>query len=148
MSKRIPLLAALVVLGLAAPALAQEATPTLQRSQGETTQDRLMRLSELLGELHYVRSLCDPQNPSFWRDRMNEMIRLEKPPIQQRNDMIGQFNTGYNEAKAQFTTCTDQARSLSEAAAREGEGLARQLGNAIDTAVDAGGATTPVGLRR
>jgi uncharacterized protein (TIGR02301 family) len=133
MSKLISVLAALIWLGASCAALAQESTPTLQRSQGETTQQRLLRLSELLGELHYVRSLCEPNDPGFWRDRMNEMIRLEKPPIQQRNNMINQFNAGYTSASYRFTACTAQAKSYASTAAREGQSIAQQLGTEIDT---------------
>jgi uncharacterized protein (TIGR02301 family) len=62
---------------------------------------------------------------------MMELIRLEKPPIQQRNKMIQQFNAGYNEAQSAYSSCTNEAQAYAASSAREGEALSDALGTAI-----------------
>jgi uncharacterized protein (TIGR02301 family) len=111
---------------------AQEATPTLKRGQGESTEARLMQLSQILGALHYVRKLCAPSDGDFWRDRMMEMIRLEKPSVAEREQLIQQFNVGYDDATSRFPTCTADARSFASDTAKQGEKVALGIANSIN----------------
>ena len=110
---------------------AQEATPSLQRSGGASIESQLLQLAGLLGTMQMVQSLCSPQDQDFWRDRMQEMIRLEKPSREQQNTLINAFNAGYNDAQNKFTTCTADARSLATDTAQKGEALSQALANAI-----------------
>jgi len=112
-------------------ASAQEATPSLQRSGGASTESQLLQLAGLLGTMQMVQSLCSPQDQDFWRERMQEMIRLEKPSREQQNALINAFNAGYNQAQDKFTTCTAEARTLATDTAHKGEALAQALANAI-----------------
>ena len=112
-------------------ASAQEATPSLQRSTGASTESQLLQLAGLLGTMQMVQSLCSPQDQDFWRERMQEMIRLEKPSREQQNVLINAFNGGYNDAQNKFTTCTTEARTLATDTAQRGEALAQSLSNAI-----------------
>ena len=115
-------------------ASAQEATPSLQRSGGASTESQLLQLAGLLGTMQMVQSLCSPQDQDFWRDRMQEMIRLEKPSREQQNALINAFNSGYNEAQNKFTTCTAEAHALATDTAHKGEALSQALANAITVA--------------
>ena len=36
--------------------------------------ERLMRLSEILGAVHYLRELCGANDGQLWRDRMKELM--------------------------------------------------------------------------
>ena len=112
-------------------ASAQEATPSLQRSGGASTESQLLQLAGLLGAMQMVQSLCSPQDQDFWRERMQEMIRLEKPSREQQNALINAFNNGYNDTQNKFTTCTAEARALATDTAHRGEALAQSLSNAI-----------------
>ena len=122
-----------VALALFTPVLAnaQEATPSLQRSGGASTESQLVQLASLLGTMQMVQSLCSPADGDFWRERMQEMIRLEKPSREQQNALIGAFNAGYNNAQNKFTTCTADARALATDTANKGMALAQSLSNAI-----------------
>ena len=91
----------------------------------------MLRLAEIMGALHYVQGLCDPANSEFWRDRMQEMLRLEKPSLEQKNALTLQFNAGYDAASTKFSSCTDEARTLASAKATEGEAIAQSLADAI-----------------
>ena len=81
--------------------------------------------------MQMVQSLCSPQDQDFWRERMQEMIRLEKPSREQQNALINAFNNGYNDTQNKFTTCTAEARALATDTAHRGEALAQSLSNAI-----------------
>ena len=39
--------------------------------------DRLMRLSEVLGAVHYLRELCGANDGQIWRERMQELMNAE-----------------------------------------------------------------------
>ena len=99
----------------------------------DTYQGRLLRLAEILGGLHSVRTLCQAGD-SHWRDRMMEMLRLEKPSTDERNEMIERFNQGYATANGRFSSCTGEARAYSATLAREGEELSRGLAQSVDRA--------------
>ena len=39
--------------------------------------DKLMRISEILGAVHYLRELCGANEGQTWRDRMRELVDAE-----------------------------------------------------------------------
>lgn len=139
MRRAIAVLVAFTVLAPLA-ASAQEATPSLQRSGGASTESQLLQLAGLLGTMQLVQSLCSPQDQDFWRERMQEMIRLEKPSREQQNALINAFNATYNDAKRKFDPnddqdksklCTAEARAIATDTGHRGEALAQSLSNAI-----------------
>lgn len=98
----------------------------IAQGAGTDYQSRVYRLSEILGALHAVRPVCEPSEELHWRDRMQEMMRLERPTSEQKLEMINRFNAGY-EAGRRFSVCTDAARVFAANQAREGEQLSRAL---------------------
>ncbi len=78
--------------------------PKPPRRRPASYQDRLYRLSEILGGLHAVRSVCN-SGDSHWRDRMQELIRLERPSQDEKNGMVQHFNLGYAQANSKFDAC-------------------------------------------
>ncbi len=101
------------------------------QSAGSDYQSRVYRLSEILGSLHAARPGCEPAEETHWRDRMQELIRLERPTTEQRNEMISRFNAGYA-AGQRYSACTDAARVYAANAAREGEQISRALAIVVD----------------
>jgi uncharacterized protein (TIGR02301 family) len=118
----------------ASAAWAQNATPSLEPGTGASYQSRILRLSEILGALHSVRTHCESSGDSHWRDRMMELIRLEHPSTDERNAMIERFNAGYAAADGRFSSCTDAARAYAATLAREGQDLSRTLAQSVDAA--------------
>ncbi|MEQ1611262.1 MAG: TIGR02301 family protein, partial [Hyphomicrobiaceae bacterium] len=39
--------------------------------------DKLVRLSEILGAVHYLRELCGSNDGQLWRERMKELMDAE-----------------------------------------------------------------------
>lgn len=127
------LLLALVV----PPAQAEEdapesATPTLKRTDDISAEDRLLELSAVLGALHHLVPICAPATGERWRDRMMELIRLEKPSTAQKNEMVKRFNASFTETSKAFPVCNFDAEEEGRKRAARGEELARSLSARIN----------------
>lgn len=102
----------------AAPAGAQDAP----YEQG------LVRLSEVLGSLHFLRNLCGEQGV-IWRDEMEKLLKAERPTEARKARFVASFNHGYRSFQTIYTTCTPAAHEAINRYAKEGEGLAREISN-------------------
>ena len=93
--------------------------------------DDLVLLSTVFGELHFVRRLCEPvREQDYWRERMKQLVALEKPTARERRRLVEGFNKGYNNAQGQFSACTAQAKLFSINRAERGEAIVLRLGGA------------------
>ncbi len=86
----------------------------------------LMRLSEVLGSLHFLRNLCGEKS-SQWRDEMEKMLDAEKPDAARRARLIASFNRGYRSFEGTYTKCTASATEAIERYMKEGETLTREV---------------------
>ena len=103
----------LATLTLAGAALAQSHTA----NEYQQRQDDLVELASVFGELHHIRRICEPRLESdIWRDRMKQLVDLEQPGFDAREEMVKRFNDGYRNAGDHFPSCTRRARD--HAAAR------------------------------
>lgn len=119
-------------------ASAQQAASAPPQSGSISVESQLTQLAGLLGTMQMLQSLCSPQDQDFWRERMQEMIRLEKPSREQQNALINAFNAGYSNAQNKFTSCTAEAHTLAADTAQKGEAIAQALSNAINTGAGPG----------
>jgi uncharacterized protein (TIGR02301 family) len=88
--------------GLAAVVRAQDAKPY---------DDQLMRLSEILGAVHYLRELCSANDGQLWRDHMRTFIDAETASAQRKARITRSFNQGYRNYSRTYTTCTPSAQT-------------------------------------
>lgn len=84
--------------------------------------EKLLRLSEILGSLSFLRDLCGASDGPTWRDEMTALLAAEKPAPHRRARLIARFNHGFETFNAVYRTCTPSAelsiaRYLSEGAA-------------------------------
>ena len=113
---------AALVVALATPISAQESL-----SAGLAPyDDRLQRLSEILGSVHYLRNLCGERS-NEWREQMEGLLAVEKPEPNRRARLIAQFNKGYRGFDSVYTTCTPQALTAVERYMEEGKTLAADI---------------------
>lgn len=84
----------------------------------------LMRLSEILGALHYLRNLCG-ESGQDWRGRMEALIEAENPDEARRARLTASFNRGYRSFETTYATCTSSALAAIARYMKEGEALAR-----------------------
>lgn len=88
--------------------------------------DRLNRLAEILGSVHYLTNLCsEPTNR--WRDQMQTMLSVESPEPNRRARLVASFNRGYRSFGSVYTACTQQARLSNDQFIEEGMALAVEI---------------------
>ncbi|KFB10573.1 TIGR02301 family protein [Nitratireductor basaltis] len=76
----------------------------------ETPYDnQLLRLSEVLGSVHFLSNLCGEKS-DVWRERMLSLLQAEGPEDERRSNMIARFNHGYRSFQAIYRRCTPSAR--------------------------------------
>jgi len=101
-------------------------TPIAAHAQTVAYDEKLGRLAEVLGSIHYLRNLCtEPSNR--WRDEMEQLLSVEKPEPLRRAQLIAAFNKGYRSFDSVYTRCTDQARLSADRYVEEGRTLALDL---------------------
>jgi uncharacterized protein (TIGR02301 family) len=125
-----PLLAAVLFLVLAPAAFAQSPAPATEgtaappQEQPAPYDPQFERLSEILGSVHYLRSLCGAEEGQKWRSRMQALIDAEDPSVKRRAKMVNAFNRGYRGFQRTHTTCTENSRLLIDRFMREGSQIA------------------------
>jgi len=72
-------------------------------------EDQMMRLSEILGALHYLRELCRAKEGQIWRDQMTKLIVAEGPSEARKARMIANFNKGFRGFREIYRECTPTA---------------------------------------
>ncbi|CAN0243337.1 unnamed protein product [Phaeothamnion confervicola] len=93
--------------------------------------DRLMRLSEILGAVHYLRELCSANEGQAWRDRMRELIEAEGSNALRRARLTRSFNQGYYSYSKTHKICTTTAQSAIQRFMNEGAQIAEVLVRSI-----------------
>jgi len=101
-----------------APALAQTAAPPYE--------DRLVRLSEVVGSMHYLRTLCTGEDEG-WRVTMQALIAAEAGDDERRAKMTAAFNRGYRAFASVYRSCTQPAMEAEELYRAEGLALASEI---------------------
>jgi uncharacterized protein (TIGR02301 family) len=86
---------------------------------------RLYRLGEVLGSLHYLRSLCG-ETGNAWRGQMEALIAAEDPPEDKRKRLVASFNRGYRSHAEIHLACTPAVVAAIERYMKEGETLAQE----------------------
>jgi len=87
---------------------------------------QLMRLAEVLGSIHFLRSLCGEEE-SVWRDRMEALILAEAPSEERKARLIASFNRGYRAFAGVYTSCTEAAAQAVARYMKEGETLTDEI---------------------
>ncbi len=80
----------------------------------------LMRLSEILGAVHYLRELCGAGDGQLWRDQMRQIIDSEGTTALRRARLTRRFNQGYRSYSRTYNACTPSAKTAIERFIEEG----------------------------
>ncbi len=128
---------------LSAVLCAGVAIPVFAAAQGQTTpappvveakpvtapyDDKLARLAEVLGSVHYLRTLCKADNGDEWRAGMQQLLDSEakdEPPRKEK--LTAAFNRGYRAFASVYTDCTPAAIMAEERYRNEGATLATEI---------------------
>ncbi|MEL6737048.1 MAG: TIGR02301 family protein [Pseudomonadota bacterium] len=89
--------------------------------------DKLLRLSEVLGSIHYLRNLCKANEGTQWRKVMEDILASETPSEKRKANLISRFNRGYNAFNEVYGHCTASAVVAAERYVKEGVLLSSQI---------------------
>jgi uncharacterized protein (TIGR02301 family) len=112
---------------LAAGAAQAVAQPALGSTDAKPYDDKLMRLSEILGAVHYLRELCGANDGQTWRDRMRELMDAEGSSALRRARLTRSFNSGYRSYSRTYNSCTASAQTAINRFLAEGAEIADGL---------------------
>ena len=89
--------------------------------------DKLMRLAEILGAMHYLRELCGAEEGQIWREQMKDILRNEGTTAVRRAKLVNAFNDGYRGYRRTYRTCTQSATLATTRFSAEGATIAAAL---------------------
>jgi uncharacterized protein (TIGR02301 family) len=117
----------------AAPAPAKEAPKesakeTSPQADAPAPYDRdLMRMSEIIGALAFLRSLCAAPDAAEWPSRMKALIDSEGVTPARRDRLAGAYNRGYRSYALTYRVCTPAAHEAAARYVAEGDRLSHAL---------------------
>jgi len=129
---------ALVTFLIIQPFSLQAQTPQNNSVEGEAPKQQILslppayekqmlRLSEILGALHYLRELCGANEGQKWREQMQEMITAEEPTEERKAQMIASFNHGFRGFQESYRECTSAAIEANNRYIAEGLKLSGEI---------------------
>src|SRR5215213_4396590 len=119
-------------MGLSMPADAQQGRgqtppPPAPEPPPPPYEKDLLRLSEIVGALAFLRSLCAAPDSNEWQARMQALLETEGNTPSRRERLAGAYNRGYRGYALTYRTCTPSATEASARYLKEGETLSRSL---------------------
>lgn len=135
------LLSAMLALVPVVPAFAQQrAVPARPQGQQKAPEppppaepppapyDRdLLRLSEIIGALAFLRGLCAAPDAAEWPTRMKSILESEGVTPNRRDRLAGAYNRGYRGYALTYRTCTPSATEATNRYLGEGERLSHGI---------------------
>lgn len=88
---------------------------------------QLLRLSEVLGAIHYLRELCGAEEGQLWRQQMKEILRSEGTTAIRRAKLVKGFNKGYRGYRRTYRSCNKSAKVAIDRFMEEGADLTAAL---------------------
>jgi uncharacterized protein (TIGR02301 family) len=113
--------------GLAALLAVAAALPVMAAPDNKPYDDRLLRLSEILGAVHYLRELCGAEEGQQWRERMSELVQAEGYSALRKAKLTRSFNKGYQSYSRTYNTCSPSAQNAINRFLAEGATIADTL---------------------
>lgn len=87
----------------------------------------LLRLSEILGVVHYLRALCGIDDQLLWRKKMEDLIRAEGGTVSRKLKLTKSFNKGYKSFQRTYRLCTPSAKVAIDHFLEEGIEISEKL---------------------
>lgn len=88
---------------------------------------QLLRLSEILGALSYLRDVCGARDGDAWRAKMSALLDAEAKTQTRRERLAGAFNRGFRGYEVIYRTCTPNAETVITRYLNEGGRIARDI---------------------
>jgi len=103
------------------PAVPEEAPPPYE--------PQLLRLSEILGALTYLRDICGDADAASWRGRMQTLLDAEAKSAIRKEHLAGAFNRGFHGYELSYRVCTPNAQLIIKRFLTEGEKITHDVTN-------------------
>lgn len=87
----------------------------------------LLRLSEILGAVHYLRALCGINDEQVWRKKMQDLISAEGVTVKRKSKLTKSFNKGYKSFQRTYRRCTPSAKTAISHFLEEGIEISEKL---------------------
>jgi uncharacterized protein (TIGR02301 family) len=87
-----------------APAPAAEPPPPYE--------PQLLRLSELMGALAYLREICGAHDSDAYRAKMANLLEAEAKSEARKESLAGAYNRGFRDYALYYRVCTPAAREV------------------------------------
>jgi len=110
----------------AAPSAKTEAAPVVEPPPAPYEKD-LLRLSEIIGSLAFLRPMCAAVDGPEWSRRMQVLLESEGTTPGRKERLAGAYNKGYQAFALTYRVCTPSAQEASSRYVKEGELLARTI---------------------
>jgi uncharacterized protein (TIGR02301 family) len=108
-------------------ALASGQAPVRAAPDSKPYDEKLMRLAEILGAMHYLRELCSANEGSMWRDKMKDLLDAEGATALRRARLTRSFNQGYRSYRRTYVSCTPTAQTSISRFMAEGVQISENL---------------------
>ena len=116
-----------VIAMLVAFAVAAAPAVQAQSSRDKPYDQKLYRLSEILGAVHYLRELCGSNDGQQWREGMRKLIESESSSAVRRATLSRRFNRGYRGYSRTYRSCTSSAQATIERFLKEAIQISDEL---------------------
>ncbi|MFN3636523.1 MAG: TIGR02301 family protein [Rhizobium rhizophilum] len=102
--------------------------PPVEAEKSTPYDDRLARLSEIIGAVHYLRNLCTADGEPEWRQSLQSLLDAEtKAEPTRRARLTAAYNRGYRSFASVYTSCTPAAVRAEQNYRNEGATLATEI---------------------
>lgn len=88
---------------------------------------QMMRLSEILGALHYLRELCGADEKQLWREQMAKLLVKEEPSEERKARLIANFNKGFRGFREIYRECTPTAVAATNQYLKQGARISAEI---------------------
>lgn len=86
--------------------------PTPTTAPPPPYEPQLLRLSELMGALSYLRDLCKAGDGAEFRAKMAKLLEAEAATQERKELLAGAFNRGFSDYNLTYRTCTPSAEEI------------------------------------
>ncbi|MBI1383704.1 MAG: TIGR02301 family protein [Rhizobiales bacterium] len=114
-------------LGLAVAAMSAIGAPARGEEVTKPYDTQLLRLSEILGAVHYLRALCGFEEGQVWREQMLGVIESEGSSPLRKVRFTQSFNRGYRSYQRTYRRCNRSAETALTRFLAEGREIAETL---------------------
>jgi uncharacterized protein (TIGR02301 family) len=111
---------------VASPAPAQTPAPA---DVPPPYEPQLLRLSEIIGALTYLRDLCGDGDGDAFRAKFTSLVETEGSTEARKDALAGAFNRGFRDYELTYRACTPTAREIVARFLDEAGRIAKDVAN-------------------